>query len=371
MVYEAEDPGIASVEPGGRVRPAGDGATRVTVRAAGRSATVRVVVEDFAGRRPVAFAGEVVPIFTRAGCNAGTCHGRASGQNGFRLGLRGFDPRLDYESLTREGRGRRVFPSAPESSLVLRKPTAQVPHGGGRRFDVGSPEYRTIARWIAQGMPFEPEREPTVERIVVSPGRRRLARGSGQQLRVTADRTDGTSADVTHQAQYQSNAPDLAVVDERGRVEARDGAGEAAIVARFAGRVAVARITVSLEDGRPPVSRRPRGTSSIGWSSTSSARWGCRRAGRAPTPSSPAARRSTSAASSPTPTTSMRWSANRPREAHALGRPPPGAARVRRPVRHEVVGPAPEQAEPGGALEAGDVRLPCLDPPGPGRESAL
>jgi hypothetical protein len=259
VIYEAEDPGIARVEPGGRVRPTGDGATRVAVRAAGRSATVRVVVEDFEGRRPVAFAGEVVPIFTRAGCNAGTCHGRAGGQNGFRLGLRGFDPRLDYESLTREGRGRRVFPSAPGSSLVLRKPTAQVPHGGGRRFDVGSPEYRTIARWIAQGMPFEPEREPTVERIVVSPGRRRLARGSGQQLRVTADRTDGTSADVTHQAQYQSNAPDLAVVDERGRVEARDGAGEAAIVARFVGRVAVARITVSLGDGapagEPPASR--------------------------------------------------------------------------------------------------------------------
>ena len=112
-----------------------------------------------------------MPIFTKLGCNAGGCHGKASGQNGFRLSLLGFDPTLDYESLVREGRGRRVFPAAPGASLLLLKPTAQVPHGGGRKFAIGSPEYRTLARWIAPGDAVRRRRaSPTLPRIDGRPG---------------------------------------------------------------------------------------------------------------------------------------------------------------------------------------------------------
>jgi hypothetical protein len=250
--FESLDPKVAGVDADGLVRTAGDGEARVVVHNGALTATVRVIVDDFANRRPVHFAGEVVPILSKLGCNSGSCHGKASGQNGFRLSLLGFDPRFDYEALVRDSRGRRVFPAAPRSSLVLLKPTASIPHGGGRRFAVGSAEYRTIERWVAQGMPFESGKEPALERISVSPERRLIPRRSGQQLRVTAHYAGGGTADVTRLAQFQSNAADLATVDETGRVTTLDGVGEAAVMARFGGQVGVARATVPLGVDLPP-----------------------------------------------------------------------------------------------------------------------
>ncbi len=242
--FASRSSAVATVDADGMIRPAGDGTTTVDVSAGGRTATVEVVASDFANARPVRFVAEVVPILTRYGCNAGGCHGKSSGQNGFRLSLLGFDPKSDYDSLVKEGRGRRVFPAAPAASLLLRKPTAQVPHGGGKRFDVGSPEHNTLARWIGQGTPTGAGREPELTRLVVEPGRRVVPRNGRQQLRVVAHHGDGTSTDVTRLAQYQSNAADLAEVDARGVVRALDGVGEAAIMARFGGQVAVARATI-------------------------------------------------------------------------------------------------------------------------------
>jgi hypothetical protein len=243
-LYQSLDPRVARVEPGGVVRPSGDGETSIIIRADEHSTTIRVTVDDMADRRPVAFAGEVVPILTKKGCNAGACHGKATGQNGFRLSLIGSDPALDYESLVREDRGRRVFPAAPGASLVLLKPTARVPHGGGKKIEAGSPECRTISRWIAQGCPFDAEGGPGLAGLDISPSRRKVGRHGRQQLRVVARFADGSEADVTRLAQFQTNASELAVVDDRGLVEAGDGVGEAAIMARFGGRVAVARVVV-------------------------------------------------------------------------------------------------------------------------------
>ncbi len=112
---------------------------------------------------------DVLPVLTRAGCNAGACHGKARGQNGFQLSLLAFDPDFDYNALTREGRGRRVFPSAPEHSLLLRKPTAQVAHGGGKRLTPGDGLYDVLLAWIRQGMPRRPENAPALQRITVEP----------------------------------------------------------------------------------------------------------------------------------------------------------------------------------------------------------
>lgn len=251
--FEVRDPSVASVDARGRVRPRADGRTEVVVRDGAHAAVVPVEVADFANARPVGFATQVVPILSKYGCNAGGCHGKATGQNGFRLSLLGFDPKFDYDALVFESRGRRVFPAAPEHSLVLRKPTAAMPHGGGRRFDVGSPEYNTIRRWIASGLPFEVRDEPTLAAIEVSPPRRVLAQEAEQQLRVTARYGDGSAVDVTALAQYQSNAADLATVDERGLVRALDGVGEAAVMVRFGGLVTVARATI------------PRGGEAIAW----------------------------------------------------------------------------------------------------------
>jgi Protein of unknown function (DUF1553)/Protein of unknown function (DUF1549) len=242
--YKSRDLRVATVDLDGLIWPVGDGSTTIEVLADGRSATVEVVVSDFANSRPVHFVGEVVPILSKHGCNAGGCHGKSGGQNGFRLSLLGFDPKSDYESLVKEGRGRRVFPPAPGASLVLKKPTTQIPHGGGKKFAIGSPEYNTLARWIGQGMPFGSGKEPELVRLAVEPARRTIPRHGRQQVRVVAHYGDGTSSDVTRLAQYQSNAADLAEVDSKGVIQAMDGVGEAAIMARFGGLVGVARATI-------------------------------------------------------------------------------------------------------------------------------
>src|SRR4029077_900407 len=104
----------------------------------------------------VTFERDIEPTLTRAGCNAGACHGKARGQNGFALSLLGFDPASDHDAIVKEGRGRRVFPSAPEESLLLRKAAAKVPHGGGPLLEPGGGAYETVRRWIEAGMPHTP-----------------------------------------------------------------------------------------------------------------------------------------------------------------------------------------------------------------------
>src|SRR3954464_13253607 len=87
---------------------------------------------------PLNFANDVVPVFTRYGCNAGGCHGKSGGQNGFALSLLGFEPSEDYEHLVKEARGRRLFPAAPEQILLLRKATGRMAHGGGVKLPADS-----------------------------------------------------------------------------------------------------------------------------------------------------------------------------------------------------------------------------------------
>src|SRR3954451_20897783 len=111
-------------------------------------------------RASVSFELDVMPILTARGCNQGACHGKSRGQNGFQLSLLGFDADFDYAALTQQARGRRVFPAAPERSLVLQKASATLPHGGGVRLEPGSPDYNLILNWLAQGAPRRIENEP-------------------------------------------------------------------------------------------------------------------------------------------------------------------------------------------------------------------
>ncbi|MFO1091958.1 MAG: DUF1549 domain-containing protein [Planctomycetaceae bacterium] len=181
----------------------------------------------------IAFGTDVVPILTKLGCNGGGCHGKASGQNGFRLSLLGFEPDFDYEALVLEGGGRRLFPAAPDRSLLLLKGTGKVPHGGGRRLDEVSDDYRILREWIAQGAPAPRADDRQLVRIEVLPTEAVLPRQSEVQLQVTAHFSDGTTRDVTRQAVCLSNAAEVADVDADGRVRTGDQAGLVAIMARF------------------------------------------------------------------------------------------------------------------------------------------
>jgi hypothetical protein len=247
--YSAEPPGVVRDSAQGYVLPAGPGSATIQVTTAGQTVAVRVQVNQFDERKPLHFDNDVVPLLTRYGCNAGGCHGKASGQNGFRLSLFGFDPKLDYDAIVKEARGRRVFPAAPEHSLMLAKPTARVPHGGGRRFTTDSEAYHLLRRWIVQGCPAGDERARVLRRVEVVPRQRVLDRHGHQQLGVLAHYSDGSVRDVTRHAQFQSNETAVAAVDEDGLVRTLGLAGEAAVMARYIGHVTVFRATVPL--GRP------------------------------------------------------------------------------------------------------------------------
>src|SRR5438270_152559 len=131
--YEAANPKLIRVTSNGRVIPLANGSTEVTVTYGDKSVKVPVTAEKCDVNLPINFGNQVVPIFTKLGCNSGGCHGKASGQNGFKLSLLGFEPDFDYAALVKEARGRRVNPSAPELSLLLLKASGTVAHGGGKR----------------------------------------------------------------------------------------------------------------------------------------------------------------------------------------------------------------------------------------------
>src|SRR5947209_3599495 len=160
--FESSDSKVAAVSPAGVVRAVGDGSALLHIEAAGRALTVPVTVTGSAVPRVFHFENDIVPLLGRFGCNSAGCHGKAEGQNGFKLSVFGFDPAADYTALIKEGRGRRIFPGAPEHSLLLRKASGSVPHGGGLRIPRGSPEYETLRGWVAAGAPFGDPSAPHV-----------------------------------------------------------------------------------------------------------------------------------------------------------------------------------------------------------------
>ncbi len=192
-------------------------------------------------QRQVHFANDIVPILSRFGCNSSGCHGKAEGQNGFKLSVFGFDPEADHRALTMEGRGRRVFSASPDQSLLLLKAAGGMPHGGGLRIPADRPEYQTLRQWIAQGCPVGAADAPRAVKIEVSPEEQTLAMGQSQRLTVTATYSDGQQRDVTPLARFQSNHDGLASVSEEGVVTAGQTPGIVAVMASFAENVAVFR----------------------------------------------------------------------------------------------------------------------------------
>jgi hypothetical protein len=244
--YEIADSKIARVTTTGRVIPLGNGSTEITATYGDKVVKVPVQCEAVDQNLPINFGNQIVPIFTKLGCNSGGCHGKASGQNGFKLSLLGFEPEVDYSALVKEARGRRLFPAAPDYSLLLLKATGLVAHGGGKKMEVGSDEYKLIRRWIAAGTPVGKPDDPVVTKISVYPEHRILPRNNKQQFTVYAHYSDGYVEDVSRRAQYESNDTEVAIVDASGLVRTLEMSGEAAIMCRYQGQVTVFRATVPL-----------------------------------------------------------------------------------------------------------------------------
>lgn len=199
-----------------------------------------------ASSKRVTFEADVQPLLTRFGCNAGACHGKSRGQNGFALSLLGFDSDFDFEALVREGRGRRIFPADPAGSLLLRKATGQVPHGGGSRFAVGSPHYELLRDWIQNGSPRTPADAPQLLRVAAEPASQSLAPEQKVQLHVVAEYSDGSRRDVTDASAFQSNDRTIAAIHPEGILQAGPIPGEAAIMARYMNHIAVCGVTIPL-----------------------------------------------------------------------------------------------------------------------------
>ncbi len=193
---------------------------------------------------PVNFTNDVEPVLTKIGCNKGACHGSQSGKGGFKLSLAGFDSDLDYINVSNEAGGRRISVTDPAHSLLLLKPTQQLPHGGGPCLTVGSAEYNLLLRWIQKRAPRPQEKDAHLTSLIIAPDEIVLPRAALRQpLRTTAHYSDGTARDVTTLARYQSQNDAVASVDSRGTITTKQP-GECAIMISFGGEVKVARITV-------------------------------------------------------------------------------------------------------------------------------
>jgi DNA-binding NarL/FixJ family response regulator len=244
-----------------------DGKTALHIRFDRLESRVPITVAGAAKHPPVHFVNDVIPLFSKLGCNSGGCHGKRSGQNGFRLSVFGSDPRADYASLRKAARGRRVFPSAPNESLLIRKATAAIPHGGGRRTAAGSSDHELLAEWIRQGMPWGRDDAPKLARIEVAPRSRVMAPKSPQQLLVTAVYSDGSRRDVTDAADYTSNADVIAEVKHGGLVRTGGNPGEAAITVNYMGQVAAVQVLVPRPNAPSPYPTLPQnnGIDSLVW----------------------------------------------------------------------------------------------------------
>jgi hypothetical protein len=209
----------------------------------GRTATARVRVKGAGQPFAWSFRNHVTPVLTKMGCNQGACHGALAGKNGFKLTLRGYDPDVDYDTLTRQAVGRRISLAEPSASLLLKKATFELPHAGGKRFSADSLEYRVIAEWIANGTPAPKDNDVGRDCPRSFPAAHGVEAGVEQQLVVRARYTDGRAEDVTRWVKFTSASEGVATVDDSGRLKTT-GHGESAITLWYQNKVLYARVAV-------------------------------------------------------------------------------------------------------------------------------
>ena len=219
---------------GTSLTPKKDGATSLRIDYRGLTTEVPVSVKDAEKPRPISFQLDVMPVLTAAGCNTGSCHGSARGQDGFQLSLFGFDPKGDHFRLTTEMAGRRINLALPEESLMLTKSIGAVPHTGGNLMKTSSPFYQTLLEWIRNGANFDEGEITQPTGIEVQPKQLVL---TGEDVRVPftvrALYSDGTDRDVTTLSRFSSSNDNSVSIDVRAGLAASKNRGEAFLLARF------------------------------------------------------------------------------------------------------------------------------------------
>ena len=236
------DSSLLEVTPSLLVQPLTSGQSEIVLEY-GDVKTSVAVGANFPKSKPTSYVQDVAPILTRIGCNAGTCHGSASGKNGFKLSLRGYDPLFDIRALTDDMASRRVSVSSPQASLMLQKPTGQVPHQGGQVLKPGGKYYSILRQWIAEGATYDPQ-SARVAKIELSPSNPVMQdTDSTQQMQVVATFTDGATRDVTRESFIESADNEVATATLQGTITGLRR-GESAILARYEGAFAATTLTV-------------------------------------------------------------------------------------------------------------------------------
>ena len=236
VTYEAamwlENPSIADFQD--RILyPKQDGETKLIAEFQGQKVLIPVKISEPTAPRPVSFKLDVMPVFMKAGCNTGSCHGSARGQDRFMLSLFGYDPKGDHYRITREQGTRRINLAIPEESMLVEKAIGAVPHSGGKLFSKNSDHWKTLVNWLKDGAGKDPEDIAKPTKIELFPPSALLeGNGATQQMNVLAHYTDGTTRDITPLTVFQSSNDVSAAIDDKGLVTA-GSRGEAFVMARF------------------------------------------------------------------------------------------------------------------------------------------
>lgn len=242
--YDSAKPAVATVSPEGLVRAAGNGGARIRIRYAHLEAATTALVQQGDSARVSSFAGDILPILTKYGCNGASCHGSLNGQGGFKLSLFGYDPAPDWDMIVNKHNARRIDKQRAEDSLLLKKPTFQVKHGGGKLIKQGSDDYNALLGWLRAGAPRDEKTDRRMTSLRILPEDSLLyGKQATRRLLVTARFSDGSEADVTHLVRFSSNDDSIASVSQSGVVTSGRG-GETAIMVRAPGVVAAAKVGV-------------------------------------------------------------------------------------------------------------------------------
>lgn len=241
--YTSSDANIVSVSETGRLLAVGNGSAKIAVAVGSETLEVHVTVSDVVENPAIGYLEHVAPVISKLGCNMAACHASQHGKGGFKLSVFNHDPGTDRSNIVRDRQQRRVDFLAPEKSLLLRKPTFDVPHGGGRRLVPGSVEYQIIAAWIRAGAPAPNANATKLTKLEVLPPRRLGKIGLAQQLRVVAHFADGQSRDITAISKYDSMDDGVLKVDRDGRVTTV-GHGQAPVMVRYEGQAQIAMFVV-------------------------------------------------------------------------------------------------------------------------------